>query len=29
MAEGIFALEFPAPREGDVKVVYRIVFDSG
>jgi hypothetical protein len=29
MAEGIFALRFPAPREGDVKVVYRIVFDSG
>ena len=29
MAEGIFALQFPPPRRGDVKVVYRIVFDSG
>lgn len=29
MAESIFALKFPAPRQGDVKVVYRIVFDSG
>lgn len=29
MAEGIFALSFPAPRGGDVRVQYRIVFESG
>lgn len=29
MAEGIFALSFPAPTGGDVRVQYRIVFESG
>jgi len=29
MAEGIFALSFPAPTGGDVRVQYRIVFEAG
>jgi len=29
MAEGIFALSFPPPAGGDVRVQYRIVFESG
>lgn len=29
MAEGIFALSFPAPTGGDVRVQYRILFESG
>jgi len=29
MAEGIFALSFPRPTGGDVRVQYRIVFESG
>jgi hypothetical protein len=29
IAEGIFALSFPEPRDGDVAVLYRVVFDSG
>ena len=29
MAEGIFALSFPPPSGGDVRVQYRIVFESG
>lgn len=29
MAEGIFALSFPAPTGGDVRVQYRILFEAG
>lgn len=29
LAEGIFALSFPAPSGGDVRVQYRILFESG
>jgi hypothetical protein len=29
MAEGVFALSFPPPSGGDVRVQYRIVFESG
>jgi hypothetical protein len=29
VAEGFFALKFPKPRSGTVRLVYRIVFDNG
>jgi hypothetical protein len=29
VAEGFFALRFPKPRSGTVRLVYRIVFDNG
>jgi hypothetical protein len=29
VAEGFFALAFPRPRRGDVRVLYRVVFDAG